>query len=41
LTTALIAGVAACMTGTVIKVVRKVMVRSRRIAIVYRSSFIV
>ena len=42
LTTPLMAGgVAACMTGTVVKVVRKVTVGSRRIAIVYRGSFIV
>jgi len=42
LTTPLIAGVvAACMTGPAVKVVRKVTVRSRRIAIVYQGPFIV
>jgi hypothetical protein len=42
LTTALISGGgAACMTGTVVRVARKVTVRNRRIAIVYGGSFIV
>src|SRR5215469_11794119 len=42
LTTPLIAGgVAACMTGLAAKVVRKVKMRSRRIAIVYRGPSIV